>query len=82
MKRYIYIQCDHLADRGYNHAIRVYKLKAGGFPKYIGANYKINTASTKGDDAVAAKVVCEIEGYRMDRTGYYVANKDVEIRSL
>lgn len=80
MKRYVYIHRDDLSDRGYNVGIEVYQLVRGGFPRFVGADYKINSASWKGAKATATMVACEKDGHKHD--GYNFISKNIAIQEL
>lgn len=81
MKTYLYT-IEHDSNlRGYNRTINVYRIK-NNQPLYIGCDEKINTASYKGDYAIACKVISEVHGHKMDSKGYELVNKNIRILSL
>lgn len=80
MKRFIGVICDNLSNRGYNQAVEVYLLRNGNFPLLIGADYEIDSASTKGYKACAIDVACKRLGHKTD--GYEFISKNIEMRVL
>jgi hypothetical protein len=84
MKRYIYLECDHLAGRGYNKAIEVYRLKAGGFPELVGACYELNSASWAGYRCEARLIVSVAGGHKLIDNSIYkgFVSKSVQVRQL
>ena len=82
MKRYVFIEVDHLSARGYNKAIEVYLLKRYAFPEFVGGNYKIQSASWKGDRTVASEIISERHGHKLDQDGYNLLSQNIEIREL
>ncbi len=72
-KLVLYVQrCENLSDRGYNMALQVYELdwKTGRL-KMIGSNYKIQTASWKGEQGCGIDIIVKKypdlkhDGYRI-----------------
>lgn len=82
MKRFFYIERPDLSDRGYNMSVVVYEDKDGEFPREIGADYKISTASWKGSKSVAANIVSNVYGYEMKPGGYHILSDDIYIQQL
>jgi len=56
MAKYFYLEVNHLADRRFNKAIEVYKLTRG-FPKMIGANYRMSSATWYGASPEARQII-------------------------
>lgn len=65
MKTYIYKPIDSSTKRGYNRTIEVFRVK-NNVPIYLGYDNKIDTASYKGDKAVAKELIAELEGYTFE----------------
>ena len=69
--------------RGYNKLISVYQMnKDGGF-SFIGDMW-INTASYRGDEAIACQILHDEKGYKWGDTGthYYLKRKDLKLIQL
>ena len=49
---------------------------------FIGFNDEINTASYKGDHAVAAQIIADNTSHKMDARGYDLVSKQIKIISL
>lgn len=81
MKRYIYIQCNEKADRGYNRAIEVYLLKRGGFPEFVHGHYALDSATWYGMRGEAIRIVNRIHGHKIDSNGGFVSN-NIQIMSI
>ncbi len=78
MKTYIFKVEQSSNLRGYNRTIYVYRIK-NNQPIFVGYDEEINTASYKGDRAIAAKVISEEEGLKMDQGGYSLLTKNVQL---
>ena len=52
VRRYFYVECDHLADRGYTRGVEVYKLVTNKYPKFIGGNYRLDSSLIHKDSAL------------------------------
>ena len=77
MKRFLCVPCNQLADRGYNTALHVYRIKRNKI-YLIGGNYKINTASWRGYKSEAVRVVTRVLGHKND--GYEFVAKDITMQ--
>ena len=77
MKHFLCVPCDHLADRGYNKAIHVYRIKRNKL-HLIGGNYRIDSASWRGYKSDAIRVVTELLGHKND--GYEFTAKNVNMQ--
>ena len=80
MKRFIFVECDELSDKGYNKAVKVYLLVSGGYPKFVGSNYKLSSASWYGYSAEAVQIVGKELGHK--HNNYKFNSKNIEIRSI
>lgn len=78
MQTFIYTAENKLFIHGYNKRIIVYRIK-NNTPEYIGIDDRINTASWKGEVAVASKIISDNLGYKMDKTGCRLVRKDIRI---
>ncbi len=78
MKTYIFRIEKSSSARGYNRTIYVYRVK-NNQPIFVGYNEKINTASYKGDRAIASQIISDNEGLKMDNGGYNLLSKNVQI---
>jgi len=76
MKTYIYKVTHSSTIRGYNRTVEVYRIKHNE-PIYIGYNDRINTASYKGDRAVAGKLISDIDGHKFE--GYDLVSENIQI---
>jgi len=81
MKRYIYVEEDDLADRGFNRAVSVYQLQRGDFPRYVGSNFRIDVQSWYGYKLEAMKIISEKDGHKI-KNQYSFINKNVELQGL
>ncbi|AOQ26751.1 hypothetical protein [Vibrio phage S4-7] len=78
MKTYIFKVQQSSDKRGYNRTVYVYRMK-NNQPIFVGYDEEINTASYKGDRAIAAKIISENDKMKMDRGGYNLESKNVQI---
>lgn len=79
MKRFYFKVEKHSPKRGYNLQVVVFGIsRKDAHPLYLGRAHA-NTASYKGDHALAAQIVAKCCGYKMKPGDYELARKDVEI---
>ncbi len=86
MKRYYYkaeyreAVTKSYRKRGYNKLITVYEMNKDGRFTFIGDQW-INTASYRGDDAIASQILHDEKNYQWGDTGthYYLKRKDIQI---
>lgn len=76
MKSYIYVVTPSSPKRGFNRSITVYEI-VDNIPHYVGDNDRIQTASFKGDYAVASKIVSDVQGLKMDVCGYRLEDRSI-----
>lgn len=81
MKTYIFKIEKSSSVRGYNRTIYVYRVK-NNQPIFVGYNEKIDTASYKGGRAVASQIISDNEGLKMDKKGYNLLSKNVQLIEL
>lgn len=81
MKTYMYTVKNSSLKRGYNREISVYRIK-NNQPIYIGTNDEINTASYKGDYAIACELISKYDKTKMSKDGYSLESKDIKIIEL
>ena len=81
MKTYIFKVIQSSPLRGYNREIIVYRIK-NNQPLFIGSDNKVNTASYKGDYAIACNVLKAVEGYKMTKCGYYLQTNKVKLLEI
>ncbi|AHK11626.1 hypothetical protein S140_219 [Shewanella sp. phage 1/40] len=81
MKTYIFTVENNSNQRGYNRTVNVYHIK-NNKPTFVGYDDKINTASYKGDYAIACKIISENDKHRMNKTGYRLESKNIEVISI
>ncbi len=65
MKTYIFKVQQSSDKRGYNRTVYVYRMK-NNQPVFVGYDEEINTASYKGDRAIAAKIISENDKMKME----------------
>lgn len=84
MKRYIFVECDALSDKGYNKAVEVYLLRPDAFPLLIGSNYQMDSGSWAGHKCAAARIIHDKEGHELEGGSIYrkFASADVELRNV
>ena len=70
MKRYFYLEVDHLSDRGYTKAVEVYKVTKG-YPQFIVGNYRLNSENWRGVRVEALQAISKKLGYKLRDSGYY-----------
>ncbi len=78
MKTYIFKVQQSSDKRGYNRTVYVYRMK-NNQPVFVGYDEEINTASYKGDRAIAAKIISENDKMKMDKGGYNLESKNVQL---
>jgi hypothetical protein len=78
MKTYIFKVQQSSSARGYNRTVYVYRMK-NNQPIFVGYDEEINTASYKGDRAIAAKIISENDKMKMDKGGYNLESKNVQL---
>ena len=81
MKTYIYTVYSNSAKRSYNRTVNVYRIK-NNVPVLIGYDDEINTASYKGDYAVACSIINKVDGHKLANNGYKMASKNIQIFSI
>ncbi|AHK11327.1 hypothetical protein S14_218 [Shewanella sp. phage 1/4] len=81
MKTYLYTVDYDSSARGYNRTIVVYRIK-NNQPLFVGSNNEINTASYKGDYAIACELISANDSHKMDNTGYRLQSKNIKILSI
>lgn len=62
---------------GYNASIKVYRIVKNRF-ELVGEE-PFNTSAHVGDHTAAAQILSEKYGYKIDKTCYKLARKDIEI---
>lgn len=77
-RTFFFVGIDSSPKRGQNHTTEVYEV-VNNIPKYIGYTYS-NTASWKGDKAVAAAIISEEFGIARD--GYNITDPNVQLFEL
>ena len=77
MQTFIFKVTQSSSQRGYNRTIEVYRVK-NNYPHFVGYNDKIDTASYRGDKAVANHIIADNLGYKM-KGGYNLARQDVQL---
>jgi len=78
MKTYIYTVDHSSTERGYNRTIVVYRIKRNQ-PLIIGTNNRINTASYKGDYAIASAIIAKHDNHQLNHGGYFLKNKSIKL---
>jgi hypothetical protein len=78
MKTYIFKVQQSSSARGYNRTVYVYRMK-NNQPVFVGYDEEINTASYKGDRAIAAKIISENDKMKMDKGGYNLESRNVQL---
>jgi hypothetical protein len=81
MKRF-YIRVLNSSDsRGYNRTVKVYKQNKDGSFCCIAEDNKINTASYRGDKAIANSLLHEKYGFKWDKNHKYYSlmSKDIKL---
>lgn len=63
--------------RGYNREVQVYRIK-NNKPLFVGYDDKINTASYKGDRAIASLIISHNLGFKM-KNGYDLLRQDIQL---
>lgn len=81
MKNYIYLVQHSSKQKGFNRTVIVYQLK-NNKPCYIGTNDRISTAAYKGDYAIACEIISNVDGHKMDKTGYELLSKSIKLWSV
>ncbi len=81
MKHFIYKIRKDSDKRGYNREITVYRLK-NSQPEYVGYDDEINTASYKGDYAIACGIINKELGHKSSKGGYTMESKNIRIHSI
>ena len=81
MKTYIYKATSSSDQRGYNRTITCYRV-INNQPMYIGYNDKINTASYKGDYAIACQLISKVDHCKMEKDGYGLQSKHINVISV
>lgn len=79
--RYFYVEADHLADRGYNKALQVYRLTKG-FPEFIGGDYRQDSASWKGYPTCARLLISNKCGHKLPDEYRDFPAKSVTLRDI
>ena len=80
MKTFIFKVVQSSNIRGYNRTVEVYQVK-NNEPIYVGYNDQINTASYRGDKAVASKIISDKLGYKM-KNSYDLLRKDIRLLEI
>ena len=78
MKTYIFTQEHNSTKRGYNRTVKVWRVK-NNQPIFVGYDDEINTASYKGDRAIASEIVSINDGHKMDKRGYNLESKNIKL---
>ena len=81
MKTYIYTVQNDSAKRGFNRTVTVWRVK-NNQPIYVGFDDEIDTASYKGDRAVACKIISDIDGHKMTNCGYGLLSKNITLINI
>ena len=69
MKSYIYVEKIGLADKGFNRAIQVYRIK-NNVPEFLGANYRLNSAAWRGARTESHVLINELKNHKLKNGGY------------
>ncbi len=77
MKTYIFKVSHESSQRGFNREISVYRIK-NNQPVFVGYDDRINTASYKGDRAIANLIISKEDGHKM-LNGYDLKSKDIQV---
>lgn len=77
MITFIYKVIKSSNKRGYNREVLVYRIK-NNKPDFIGYDDEINTASYKGDKAIASWIIANKLGFKM-KNGYDLKRKDIRL---
>lgn len=64
MKTYIFTQVNTSQKRGYNRTVKVWRMK-NNKPIFVGYDDEINTASYRGDRAIANQIISDNDGHKM-----------------
>ena len=81
MKTY-FLTVEHNSNkRGYNRTVSVYRVK-NNQPLFVGYDEEINTASYKGDHAIACQIISKEDGHKMDQHGYNLQSKNIKVLSI
>jgi len=75
MITYLYKATDSSRERGYNRTITVYRMKRN-IPHFLGTDDRINTASYKGDYAIACGIISLIDNHELDYGHYRLKNEE------
>ena len=67
--------------RSQNIYVAVFRMSSNYFFEYIGEAWA-NSASYKGEKAMAADILAENLNYKLEPGGYYIAEPDIELREL
>lgn len=64
MKTYIFAVEKQSSKRGYNRTVKVWRIK-NNQPIFVGYDEEIDTASYRGDRAIANQIISDNEGHKM-----------------
>ena len=81
MKTYFYKVIQDSSARGFNREVHVYRVK-NNQPIFIGYDDRINTASYKGDHAIASAIISKNDKHKMDKKGYFLLSKNIQLLSI
>ena len=83
MKTYFYTVEKSSNTKGTNRTVNVYR-NINNQPIFIGSDDIINTASYKGDRAIACKIIHDVDGAKWlkGREGYELHSKNIRIIGL
>ena len=81
MKTYIYKIQHFSLKRGYNRTVTVYRMK-NNQPMFVGVDEHIDTASFKGDYAIACEIIAKNDSHQLTHCGYYLKSKNIKLREV
>lgn len=77
MKTYIFTQVNTSPKRGYNRTVKVWRIK-NNRPAFVGYDDEINTASYRGDRAIANQIISDNDGHKM-RNPYDLLSDKIKV---
>ena len=77
MKTYIYTTDYSSSQRGYNRTITVYRV-INNKPVFVNIDNKINTASYRGDLAIASHIIADTDNHKIS-DNYNLDSKNIRV---
>ena len=77
MKTYIFVAEKISSKRGCNRTVKVWRIK-NNQPIFVGYDEDINTASYRGDRAIANQIISDCDGHKM-RDSYNLLSDKIKV---